>query len=182
MKALKVVMIILAVTLGFFLRTLPSIVYGITPYFLLPLGWLIRFFVGRPILSYKAGIIALKLSTVVLLVVVPSVLYIYVWKPLGWAFFAWMGLYLIIRLYSETHAKESDAIDAWKHLDALVAKHERTYTKFNPVLTIITVVLSIAAPILGYYLGKEQGLWFGVAVSAIIWCISPFARETIVEK
>lgn len=166
----------------FFLVTLPSLIYGIFPWFLIPVGWLIRLFIGRPILSYKAGVIALKLSTIILLVVVPTILYLYLWAPLSWIFFAWMVLYLVIRIYSGEHEKERAVVEDWKHFDALERKYERTYTKYNLIITFVTLILNVASLTGGYYLGGEKGLWIGVAISAVIWCLSPFAKETIIDK
>jgi hypothetical protein len=182
MEMLRMILYILTRFILFFLVSLPSLIYGIFPWFLIPLGWLIRLFIGRPILSYKAGVIALKLSTIILLVVVPTILYLYLWEPLGWIFFSWMALYLVIRIYSGVHEKERVVIEAWKHLDALERKYERTYTKYNLIITLVTIILNVASLIGGYYLGGEKGLWTGVVISAVIWCLSPFARETIIDK
>lgn len=166
----------------FFLVTVPSLIYGISPYLLIPVGWLIRLFIGRPVFSCTTGIIVLKLSTIFLLLIVPTVLYLYVWEPLGWIFFIWMGLYLLIRIYSGVHEKEKVVVEAAKHLDALEEKYKHTYIKYNPIVTIMTIILNVASPVAGYYFGGEKGLWIGIAISIVIWCLSPFARETIIEK
>jgi hypothetical protein len=174
MKIIKVVLYIIGIVIVLFLVTLPSLVYGIVPYFLAPVAWLIRLLLHRTVFSYKTGVLSLRLSTIVLLVIVPSILYLYVSQPLGWAFFAWMGLYLLIRIYSGVHGKEREAIHAWKHLDALT---QNTYTRDNLVITFITIILNAAALASGYYFGKAQGLWIGVTISVVIWCISPFTRK-----
>jgi hypothetical protein len=179
MKAIRLVSYIIVRLLLFFLLTVPGIAYGVLPYFIIPLGWLIRLFVGRPILSYKAGIITLKLSTIILLIIIPSVLYLYVSKLLGVLFFAWIGLYLLIRIYSGVHKHEREVLEASKRLEDLT---QTTYTKYYVFLTTITIILSIVALAGGYLLGREIGLWVGVAISILIWIISPFARETINKK
>jgi len=166
----------------FFLITVPSLIYGISPHLLIPVGWLIRLFIGRPVFSYTTGVIVLKLSTILLLLIVPTVLYLYVGELLGWIFFIWIGLYLLIRIYSGVHEKEKVVIEAAKHLDDLEEKYKHRYIKYNPIVTIITIILSVASPVAGYYFGGEKGLWIGIAVSIVIWCLSPFARETIIEK
>jgi len=134
----------------FFLITVPSLIYGITPHLLLPVGWIIRLFIGRPVLSYTTGVIVLKLSTIFLLLIVPTVLYLYIWEPLGWAFFIWIGLYLLSRIFSGEHEKERVIIEAAKHLDALEEKYKHTYIKYNPIVTIITMFLSSASLVAGY--------------------------------
>jgi hypothetical protein len=176
MKVVKVILYIIVGIVTFILVTLPSIVYGIIPYFLIPIAWLIRLLLHRTVFSYKTGIVALRLSTIVLLVIIPSAFYLYVSKPLGWIFFAWMASYLVIRIYSGVHRKEGEAINAWKKLDALA---QDTYTKDNLVTAIITIILNLAALACGYYLGKAQGLWIGAAIAIILWCISPYANKKV---
>jgi len=178
---IRKVMHYLARVICFFLVSVPSLVYGISPYLFIPIGWLIRLFIGRPVFSYKAGIIALKLSTLFLLLIVPTVLYLYVWELLGWIFFIWMGLYLLIRIYSGVHGKQQVVIEAWKHLDTLEEKYKHIYVKYNPIVTIITIILSLASIGVGYYFGGEKGLWIVISISAVVWCLSPFVREIIIE-
>jgi len=182
MKSVKLVIQFLILLMAFFLVTVPSLIYGISGWLLIPVGWLVRLFIGRPAFSYKAGVIVLKLSTISLLLVVPAILYLYVWEPLGIIFFCWMGFYLLIRIYSGVHERERTAFEALKQLDALERKYENTYTKYNPGITIVTIVLNVAVPVAGYYLGGEKGLWIGIAISAVVWILSPFARETVIEK
>ena len=176
------VMYFLTRVICFFLVSVPSLIYGISPYPFIPVGWLIRLFIGRPVFSYKAGIIALKLSTIFLLVIVPAMLYLYVWEPLGWIFFVWMASYLLSRIYSGVHEKEKMVIEAWKHLAALEEKYKHTYIKYNRIATVIAIFLNVASPVTGYYFGGEKGLWIGIAFAAVIWCLSPFTRVTIIEK
>jgi NADH:ubiquinone oxidoreductase subunit 6 (subunit J) len=94
-------------------------------------------------------------------------------------FFAWIGLYLLIRIYSGVHKHEREVLEASKRLEDLT---QTTYTKYYVFLTTITIILSIVALAGGYLLGREIGLWVGVAISILIWIISPFARETINKK
>ena len=142
---IKDIIQILVFIISFFLITVPSLIYGISAWLLIPLAWLLRLLAQRPVFSNKAGIYSLKISTIFLLLVVPAIFYLFVWVPLGWIFFAWMGLYLLLRKYSGVHEKEKSAIEAWKHLDSLEQKFKRTYIKFNPVVTIITLLLTITA-------------------------------------
>ena len=179
---IRVIIYFLVRLVLFFLVTVPSLIYGVSAWLLVPVAWLIRLSIGRPIFSYTAGIIALKLDTIFVLLVVPTVLSLFIWKPLGVVFFVWMASYLLIRIYSGVHEKERVAIESWKHLDALEKKFERTYVKYNMTVTVVTIFMSLAAPVTGYYFGDEKGLWIGVALSVLIWWLSPFARETIVEK
>ena len=165
----------------FLLVTIPSMIYGISTWLLLPVGFLLRLFIGRPT-GTKAGLITLKLSTIFLLVIVPAMLYLYVWEPLGWIFFVWMASYLLSRIYSGVHEKEKMVIEAWKHLAALEEKYKHTYIKYNRIATIIAIFLNVASPVTGYYFGGEKGLWIGIAFAAVIWCLSPFTRVTIIEK
>lgn len=182
MKSVKLITRFLILLIVFFLVTIPSLIYGISGLLLIPVGWLVRLFIGRPVFSYKAGVIVLKLSTIFLLLVVPAILYLYVWEPSGLIFFCWMGFYLLIRIYPGVHKREKIAVEALKQLDALERRYEHTYTKYNPSITIVTIILNVAAPVAGYYLGGEKGLWIGIAISAVIWLLSPFARETVIEK
>jgi len=182
MKSVKLIIHFLKLFIVVFLVTVPSLIYGISGWLLMPVGWLVRLFIGRPVFSYKAGVIVLKLSTIFLLLVVPAILYLYVWEPSGLIFFCWMGFYLLIRIYSGVHKRERTAFEALKQLDALERKYKHTHTKYNPSITIVTIVLNVAAPVAGYYLGGEKGLWIGIAISAVVWILSPFARETVTEK
>jgi len=100
-------------------------------------------FIGRPVFSYKARVIILKLSTIFLLLLVPVILYLYVWELLGWIFFVWVAIYFLIRIYSGVHKKEKVVIEAWKQLEVLEEKYKRTYTKYNVSITFITIVLSV---------------------------------------
>ena len=161
---------------------IPSLIYGISAELLTPVAWLLRLFVGRPVFSYTAGIMALKLDTIFVLLIVPAILFIFTWKPLGVIFFVWMALYLLIRIYSGVHEKEKIAIDAMRHLDALEKKGNHIYVKYNMAVTAVTICLTLASPVAGYYIGGEKGLWIGIALSAVIWLLSPFARETIIDK
>jgi len=176
------ILYVLILVLLFFLVTVPSLIYGISSFILTPVGWLIRLFIGRPIFSYKAGVIALKMSTVFLLIIVPTILYFYVWEPLGWIFFSWIALYFLIRIYSGVHERERTIINAWKEFDVFINKYRRTYTKYNLPIAFITIILTIASPALGYFIGGNAGLLTGIVIAIIIWVLSPFARETIIEK
>jgi len=89
---------------------------------------------------------------------------------------------LLIRIFSGEHAKEREFIEAAKHLDALEETYKHKYIKYNLTVYIITLLLSGASLIAGNYFIGEKGLWIGIAISIVIWILSPFAREIIIEK
>jgi hypothetical protein len=160
----------------FFLITVPSIIYSISSWFLIPLGWLSQLIIGKPIFNYKAGIVALKSSTVILLSVIPIVIYIYINEIAGLLFFIWMALYLLIRVYSGVHEKEKNVIDAWRQLDILVGKYSQTFIKYNPIATIATILLNLISLMIGYYIGGNVGLVIGSLIAIILWCLSPYVK------
>ncbi len=168
--------------ISFFLITIPSLIYGISAWLLIPLAWLLRLIIQRTVLSYSAGIYSLKMSTIVVLFIIPAIFYFWVWEPLGWIIFTWMGLYLLLRIYTGVHQKGKRSIEAWIQLESLEKKGKNTYIKYNPIVTIVTLVLTVTALLAGYYIGGENGLLIGALFSIVIWCLSPYARETIVEK
>ena len=108
---IRTIIYILVRFILFFLITIPSLVYGISAWLLVPIGWLIRLSIGRPVFSYLTGVIVLKLDTIFLLLIVPTILFLFAWKPLGVIFFLWMASYLLIRIYSGVHGKEKIAIE-----------------------------------------------------------------------
>jgi hypothetical protein len=135
----------------------------------------------QPPFAYTTGLIAMKLSTISLLVVVPSVLYLYTWKPVGLIFFAWIGLYLLLRIYSGVHEREKLTMDAWKQLQAIEDKNKHTYVKRNLTVFGITLVLTVIALWVGYIVGGKLGFWIGVAISSVVWLISPYETK-VIEK
>lgn len=155
------------------LITLPSVVYGVIPYFLMPVAWFVCLLIHRPVFSLTAGIIALKLSTVVLLVIIPSVLYYFDNKTLALIYFSWIGVYLLIRIYSGVHAREVVFIKNWKQLDA----YGLTQTKYNSVVTIVMLVLTALPLVFGDYFNSKGLFWVIVMLAAIAWCISPFEKK-----
>ncbi|GAI26988.1 unnamed protein product, partial [marine sediment metagenome] len=68
---IRTIIYILVRFILFFLITIPSLVYGISAWLLVPIGWLIRLSIGRPVFSYLTGVIVLKLDTIFLLLIVP---------------------------------------------------------------------------------------------------------------
>ena len=74
------------------LVTIPSLIYGVFSWLLMPIVWLLRLFIGRPVFSYTIGIMALKLDTVVVLLILPAILFVLISKPLGVIFFILMVL------------------------------------------------------------------------------------------
>ena len=171
------VVIILAV---FPLVTIPSILYGLSAWVLIPIGLLSRHFMPRPTRT-KETLITLKFTKIFLLFIVPVILYLYVWSPLGWIFFSWMALYLLGRFYSGAHKKELMIREGAKGLEAIEERYKRTYVKNNLIVTLIIIILSAISLVLGYQLGGIKGLWIGVGLSIVILLISPL-KETTVEK
>ncbi len=165
----------------FFFVIIPSLIYTIVSWLFIPLGWLILLVIGsRPVFSYKAAMIAYKLSTIFVLLIIPALLFIFTWKPLGIIIFFWFVIYLSIRIYSGVDEREKIVIDAVKHLESL--EFRSATVRYNKVIFPIMVLLSIASPLVGYYLGNNKGLWIGVAISAVAWILSSYAKEIVVTK
>lgn len=99
------------------LVTLPSIIYGVSSYALLPLGFVLSLFTGKPS-SFRASTIAVKLTPIFLVVGVPLILYFYLSKLAGWIFFGWIVLYLIIRRFSGISARERQITRGWQEAHA----------------------------------------------------------------
>lgn len=98
--------------------TIPSIIYGISAYILLPVGFLFSIFTGK-VSGIRAGVIADKLSPIFLILGVPLILYFYVWEPLGWIFFAWMVIYFLSRIYSGVHKRDARIHEGWREAETL---------------------------------------------------------------
>lgn len=171
---------VLILLIMFLLVTVPSILYGLSAWILIPVGLLSRHFMPRPTRT-KEALITLKFTTIFLLFIVPVILYLYVWSPLGWIFFSWMALYFLSRFYSGAHKKELMIRESAKGLEALEERYKRTYVKSNMIVTLIIIILSATSLVLGYQLGGIRGLWIGVGISIVMLLISPL-KETTVEK
>lgn len=166
--------------IGFLLVTVPSILYGLSAWILIPVGILARHFMPRPTRT-KAMLITLKFTTIFLLFIMPVILYLYVWSPLGWIFFSWMALYFLSRFYSGAHKKELMIREGARDLEAFEERYKRTYVKNNLIVTLIIILLSATSLVVGYQLGGIRGLWIGVGISTVLLLVSPL-KETTVEK
>ena len=105
----------------FLFITVPSIFYGISGYILLPVGFFLSLFMGRPSV-YRATLIASKLIPIFLILGLPVIFYFYLWKPLAWIFFAWMIIYFISRRFTGAHEKEVQLRQGWKEAEAIEHK------------------------------------------------------------
>ena len=92
--------------LGFFFVTVPSLIYGLTPYILLPIGLLVSLLTGSTS-RIRAAMIADKIAPFFLIFGLPAILYFYVSKPLGIGISGWMIVYFLIRI--RTGAARRDA-------------------------------------------------------------------------
>lgn len=170
----------LGLLVAFLLVTIPSIIYGISGYILLPVGCFLVLFMGS-FSSIRASLIAFKLSTVFLIIVVPVILYFYVWEFAGWIFFFWMIIYFILRIYSGVHKKEVIMIQAWREFASFTEKNPYKYIRNHPKVIAISIVLSIISITVGYLIGGSVGLRIGIIVAILNWWLTPYTREAIVE-
>ena len=100
--------------------TVPSIIYGISAYILLPVGLLLSVFTGKPSF-FKASRIAVKLLPPFLILAVPAGLY-FVWWPLGLIFAIWMIIYFISRRHSGVSERESQIVRGWEEAEVIEKK------------------------------------------------------------
>ena len=154
--------------------------YGICPYVLSPVSFLLILFTGKPSVI-EVSLLAVKLTPIFLIVVLPIIFYLYVWEPLSWIFFAWMLIYFLSRLYTGVHKQELATTKAWKELASLAKQNVNTYIRNNPVIIAIIIVLTIVSIIGSYLIGGLNGLYFGIFLAILIWWLTPYARETIRE-
>lgn len=138
-------------------------------------------FTGKPS-GIQVSLLALKLTPIFLIVILPIIFYFYVWEPLSWIFFAWMLIYFLSRLYTGVHKKELATIEAWKGLASFTKKNVNTYIRNNPIIIAIIIVLTVVSILGGYLIGGLAGLRIGIFLAILIWWLTPYARETIKEK
>lgn len=100
--------------------TIPSIILTISHFVLLPIGWFLSVFTGKPS-SLRAHFITLKLSPIFLILVIPAIFYFYIWVPLAWIFFTWMVIYYISRRWTGAVQRDRQMEEVLKRMDA----HER---------------------------------------------------------
>ena len=171
--------IIIVYALGVFIFvTVPSVIYGLSAWVLIPIGLLSRQFMVRPTRT-KMGLVILKFPTVFLLIILPVILYLYVWEPLGWIFFGWMALYFLSRFYSGAHKRELLVRAGAKGLEDLEERYKRTYVKNNIIVSVIIIVLSAISLVVGYKIGGSVGLWIGVGFCILVLLISPLKESTV---
>jgi len=174
------ILTMIAFPVVFLLVTIPSLLYGLSAWILIPIGLISRHFMPRPTRT-KEILITLKFTTIFLLLIVPIILYLYVWPPLGWIFFSWMALYFLSRFYSGAHTKELLIREGAKKLESLEERGKRTYVKNNLLVSLVIVILSAISLVVGYQLGGTRGLWIGAGISIVVLLISPL-KEATVEK
>ena len=109
--------VVVAIMLGFIFITIPSIIVNISHIVLLPIGWFLSVFTGRPS-GLRAHFITLKLSPIFLVLVVPAIFYSYVWVPLCWIFFIWMVIYYISRRWTGAVQRDRQMEEVLKKIDA----------------------------------------------------------------
>ena len=104
--------------------TVPSLIYVISGFILMPVGFILSIFTGK-VSGVRAWVIADKLSPIFLILGVPLIFYFYVWEPLGWAFFAWMILYFLSRIYTGVHKRDAKIHEGWREKEAIVEKFKK---------------------------------------------------------
>jgi len=93
--------------------TIPSIVYGICAWIFVPIGLFLRLFGRSFALRTYPWLLSKLILPIFLIIVVPSILYFYVWEPLCWIFFAWMIIYFIGRRWSGISDLETGMLQEW---------------------------------------------------------------------
>ena len=156
---------------------IPGFLHMILSFFLMPVGAFLSVLMGRQI-GFQSGQLAVKVGIIALVVVLPAVFYFHVSAPLGIAFFVCMLLYLLVRIYSRSLPKDNAETGRPKELDRLIEKYKSEQIKYNPAITVITVVLNITGMFIGYLVGDEKGLWIGLTITVILSSLSPFAEKT----
>ncbi len=109
--------IVVGTILGVMFITIPSNILNISHFVLLPIGWLLSVFTGRPS-GLRAHFITLKLSPIFLVLVVPAIFYFYVWVPLCWTFFTWMVIYYISRRWTGAVQRDRLMEELLREMDA----------------------------------------------------------------
>lgn len=130
---------------AFPLVTIPSIIYGITPYFLFPIGFILSLFTKQPSII-KALIIATRITLPFLLFVVPLILYFLTWEPLGWIFFGWIALYLIIQIYSGASKKTDALLKSWELASENEFYQNYLYIRERKFLIYLGIMTSLLLP------------------------------------
>jgi len=174
--------IIILMSLGAtILVSIPSHIYGISGWLSVPVAYLFRLFIDKPNIT-RVGIIAFKIRTIFVLLIIPLILYLYVWEPAGWIFFVWMTSYLLLRIYSGAHQQGLAWTQKWERMDAFLEQKKGYHIKYNPFITLVTIILNVATLLLGYQFGGIKGLYIGLAFCILIWLLSPFMKEIVLKK
>jgi hypothetical protein len=150
------------------LVTIPSILYGISDYVLFPVGFLLSLFTKQPSII-KSSIIATRITPFFLLFIVPFILYVFTWEPLGWIFFGWILLYLIISVYSGASKKRNAVTDSWKLALDNSFYQEYLYIRERKAFVTLGIIITVASPIIGYFLNFDPffALLIGLSLALI---------------
>ena len=98
--------------------TLPSLIYSILTWLLLPVGILFSLATGR-YSGYRAGLFVWVLKPLLLIVGIPALLYFNDRTLVGLVFSIWMIIYFLSRRFSGTHQFEMQALKGLKTLEEL---------------------------------------------------------------
>ena len=173
---LRVTILIVIIILKFIFELIPSLIYGISAWVLTPVGLLSGLFMRRPN-PYKKALFTFKFSTAFLIIILPVILYLFIWKPLGLIFMFWMVVYFVIRLFSGAHEKEQMIREGIKGMSAITEKYKPFYIKNNLTISVIIILLSIIPLIIGYFVGAENGLLIGGIIAVCILVIGQYQYE-----
>ncbi len=109
--------VVVAIMIGFIFIWIPSNILNISHFVLLPIGWFLSLFTGKPS-ALRAHFITLKLSPIFLILIIPAIFYFYVWIPLCWIFFTWMVIYYISRRWTGAVQRDKLMEELLKKKDA----------------------------------------------------------------
>lgn len=87
------------VRLLLFVATLPGIILALVTYLLSPFGWLVNVLTGHRFNSSWGLMVVLNFRTVILMIV-PTWLFTFLWQPLVVTYAIWILVYLILRQFN----------------------------------------------------------------------------------
>lgn len=161
-----IIIIPVSIGVGIFVFV-PSVVYGIAPLVTQPVGIMAGILMRRPSWG-KKQIVTLKFTTPFVLVIMPVVLFLCVSEVIGAVWFFWMLAYLITRFFNEAHKRELMLRQGIMGLDALEQKIKPYYIETNPILGLVTIILSAVALVVSYLIREEAGLVVGALIAVIL--------------
>jgi hypothetical protein len=97
---------------------IPSFIYMAGAWIFFPVGLGVRFFSRSFAIRYYPSLLFHILLPLFLIYELPYMLYVFVSKPAGWLFFAWMLIYFITRRFSGADALTAKSIDRAKRTGA----------------------------------------------------------------